>query len=130
MGGGTTIGGGLDASGELNVEAAAGAMAAEQGGASAEPSAEPAAAAPAAGATEAAGGVTWADYQEYLIENAGKNAPNLDEFKAQVYAIESWEALDQTVSPWDQMFTTIGMSTWDEFQAGSAKGRLVGGSMA
>ncbi len=113
------------ASGEMGMGNAGGGSDEPAGAASGEPSAEP-----AAPAAAAAGGVTWADYQEYLIENAGKNAPDLEEFKAQVYAIESWEALDQTVSPWDQMFTTIGMSTWEEFQAGSAKGSLVEGAMA
>ncbi|MGM9615279.1 MAG: hypothetical protein ACI3W7_07125 [Oscillospiraceae bacterium] len=81
----------------------------------------PAAEAPAAEAPAAAAEVTWADYQAYLVEKAGANAPDLDEFKAQVAAIGSWEELDQTVSPWDQMFTTIGLSTWDEFQAGVVK---------
>ena len=92
-------------------------------GGSAEEAAAPAAEAPAAEApaAPAAAGVTWADYQEYLIEKAGANAPDLDEFKAQVYAIGSWEELDQTVSPWDQMFSTIGLSTWEEFQAGVVK---------
>ena len=84
------------------------------------PAAEaPAAEAPAAEAPAAE--VTWADYQAYLIEKAGPNAPDLDEFKGQVEAINSWEELDQTVSPWDQMFTTIGLSTWEEFQAGTVK---------
>ncbi len=86
--------------------------------------AEAPAAAPAAApdaAAPVAGGATWADYQAYLIEKAGANAPDLDEFKAQVYAIGSWEEIDQTVSPWDQMFTTIGLSTWEEFQAGNVK---------
>lgn len=91
----------------------------------------PAAEAPAAEAPAApeapAGEVTWADYQEYLIEKAGANAPDLDEFKGQVYAINSWDELDQTVSPWDQMFTTIGLSTWEEFQAGNVKEPLVMG---
>ena len=91
--------------------------------------AEAPAAAPAAPAPEApAGEVTWADYQEYLIEKAGANAPDLDEFKGQVYAINSWDELDQTVSPWDQMFTTIGLSTWDEFQAGVVKEPAVMGT--
>ena len=85
----------------------------------AAPAAE--AAAPAADAAAPAGEVTWADYQEYLIEKAGSNAPDLEEFKSQVYAINSWEELDQTVSPWDQMFTTIGLSTWEEFQQGIVK---------
>ena len=87
-------------------------------GSKSEAPAAPAAEAPAAAP---AGEATWADYQEYLIEKAGSNAPDLDEFKSQVYAINSWEELDQTVSPWDQMFTTIGLSTWDEFQAGVVK---------
>ncbi len=98
-------------------------------GAKEEAPAAPAAPEAAAPAPEApvAEGVTWADYQEYLIEKAGANAPDLDEFKGQVYAINSWEELDQTVSPWDQMFTTIGLSTWEEFEAGTVKEPLVGG---
>ncbi len=87
----------------------------------AAPANEPAAAPDAAAPGEADGEVTWADYQAYLIEKAGANAPDLEEFKAQVNAINSWEELDQTVSPWDQMFTTIGLSTWDEFKAGNVK---------
>ena len=95
----------------------------------AAPAAAPAEAPAAAPAAPAADGATWADYQEYLIEYAGANAPDLDEFKAQVYAIGSWDELDQTVSPWDQMFTTIGLSTWDEFQAGTVKEPAVSGGM-
>lgn len=83
-------------------------------------------AAPAADAVSA--DVTWADYQAYLIEKAGANAPDLAEFEAQVNAINSWDELDQTVSPWDQMFSTIGLSTWDEFAAGNVKDPAVSGS--
>ena len=79
-------------------------------------------------APAAAAEVTWADYQAYLIEKAGSNAPDLAEFEGQVYAINSWEELDQTVSPWDQMFTTIGLSTWEEFAAGTVKEPAVMGS--
>lgn len=77
------------------------------------------------------GDVTWADYQEYLIEAAGKNAPNLDEFKAQVYAMNSWDDVDLNSSPWDQLFTTVGISTWAEFQAAGGNGAAsaVEGSM-
>ena len=86
-------------------------------------------AAPAAPAAAApAGEVTWADYQAYLVEKAGANAPDLDEFKGQVYAINSWDELDQSVSPWDQMFSTIGLSTWEEFQAGNVKEPAVMGT--
>ena len=87
----------------------------------------PAEVAPAAPAAPAAA-PTWADYQAYLIEKAGANAPDLAEFEGQVYAINSWEELDQTVSPWDQMFTTIGLSTWEEFAAGTVKEPAVMGS--
>ena len=66
-------------------------------------------------------GATWLDYQQYLIDTAGSNAPDLQEFIDQVTAINSWEELDQSVSPWDQMFTTIGLSTWEEFQQGIVK---------
>ena len=76
-----------------------------------------------------AGGATWADYQAYLIDKAGANAPDLAEFEAQVKAINSWDELDQSVSPWDQMFSTIGLSTWEEFQAGNVKEPAVMGSM-
>ena len=69
--------------------------------------------------------VTWEDYQQYLIDTAGSNAPDLQEFIDQVEAIGSWDELDQTVSPWDQMFTTIGLSTWEEFAAGEVKEALV-----
>ena len=92
------------------------------------PSAESAVEGPADVAPDAEG-PTWAEYQEYLIEKAGANAPDLDEFKNQVYAIGSWDELDQTVSPWDQMFSTIGLSTWDEFQAGVVKESAVAGAM-
>ena len=95
----------------------------------AAPAAEAPAAAPAEAPAAAPAGVSWADYQAYLIEKAGSNAPDLEEFKAQVYAINSWEELDQTVSPWDQMFTTIGLSTWDEFQAGVVKEPAVMGGV-
>ena len=62
--------------------------------------------------------VTWEDFQQYLIDTAGVNAPDIDEFTAQVEAIASWEDIDLTVSPWDQFFTTLGLSTWEEFQNG------------
>ena len=78
----------------------------------------------------AAGDVTWADYQEYLIEAAGGNAPNLDEFKGQVYAINSWDEMPLDQSPWDQLFTTVGISTWADFQAGQANASQVVGAMA
>lgn len=83
----------------------------------------PAAEAPAAEApAEApAGEVTWADYQQYLIDTAGANAPDLDEFKAQVEAIHSWDEMPLDVSPWDQFFSTLGLSTWEEFQNGIVK---------
>ena len=61
--------------------------------------------------------VTWKDYQDYLIEAAGGNAPDLDEFKGQVAAIGSWDEMPLDQSPWDQFFTTLGLSTWDEFVA-------------
>ena len=64
---------------------------------------------------------TWEDYQKYLIDTAGSNAPDLQEFIDQVEAIHSWEELDQTVSPWDMMFTVIGLSTWEEFEQGIVK---------
>ena len=73
--------------------------------------------------------VTWEDYQQYLIDTAGVNAPDLAEFTAQVEAIGSWEEIDQTVSPWDQFFTTLGLSTWEEFQAGEVKELAVMGAM-
>ena len=73
--------------------------------------------------------VTWEDYQQYLIDTAGANAPDLAEFTAQVEAIGSWEEIDQTVSPWDQFFTTLGLSTWEEFQAGEVKELAVMGAM-
>ena len=94
-----------------------------------EPAAAEAPAVEAAPAAPAAEGVTWADYQAYLIEKAGANAPDLAEFTAQVNALTSWADVDQSVSPWDQMFTTIGLSTWDEFQAGTVKEPAVGGAM-
>lgn len=74
-------------------------------------------------------GASWEDYQAYLIEKAGSNAPDLDEFKAQIEALESWEDIDTSVSPWDQMFSTIGLSTWDEFKAGTVKEPAVSGGM-
>ena len=73
--------------------------------------------------------VTWEDYQQYLIDKAGANAPDLDEFTAQVEAIASWEDIDQTVSPWDMFFTTLGLSTWEEFQQGIVKDVAVMGPM-
>ena len=101
---------------------AAPAAPAQEAPASDEPSQEPAEAAPAA-----AGEVTWADYQAYLIEKAGGNSPDPDEFAAQVNALTGWDDIDTTTAPWDQMFTTIGLSTWEEFQAGNVKEPLVVG---
>ena len=91
----------------------------------AEAPAAPAAEAPAAAP---AGEVTWADYQQYLIDTAGANAPDLDEFKGQVYAINSWDEMPLDQSPWDQFFTTLGLSTWEEFQNGIVKELAVTGT--
>ena len=67
--------------------------------------------------------VTWKDYQDYLVEAAGGNAPDLDEFKGQVAAIGSWDEMPLDESPWDQFFTTLGLSTWDEFVAAGGVGK-------
>ena len=108
-----------DAPAEAPVQEAAAAPAAEA------PAAAPAAEAPAAAP---AGEVTWADYQQYLIDTAGANAPDLDEFKAQVAAIGSWDEMPLDQSPWDQFFTTLGLSTWEEFQQGIVKELAVTGT--
>ena len=95
----------------------------------AAPAEAPAAApaeAPAAPAAPAE--VTWADYQQYLIDTAGVNAPDLDEFTAQVEAIHSWDEMPLDQSPWDQFFSTLGLSTWEEFQQGIVKELAVTGS--
>ena len=75
---------------------------------------------------------TWADYQAYLVEAAGGNAPDLAEFQAQVAAIASWDQMPLDESPWDQLFSTLGISTWDEFVAAGGVGALSAetGSMA
>ena len=67
--------------------------------------------------------VTWKDYQAYLVEAAGGNAPDLAEFQGQVEAIGSWDEIPLDVSPWDLLFTTLGISTWDEFVAAGGVGR-------
>ena len=92
------------------------------------PAEEPAAAPEAPAAAAPAGEVTWADYQQYLIDTAGVNAPDLDEFKGQVYAINSWDEMPLDQSPWDQFFTTLGLSTWEEFQNGVVKELAVVGT--
>lgn len=75
-------------------------------------------------------GASWADYQAYLIEKGGANSPDADEFAAQVNALKSWDDIDQTTSPWDQIFSTVGLSTWEEYQAGTVKEPAAVGSMA
>lgn len=85
------------------------------------------AAAPAA-APAAAGEVTWADYQAYLIEKTSGNAPDPEAFKQQVEALNSWDDIDLESAPWNQIFTTLGLSTWEEFQNGIVKdSQVVGG---
>ena len=74
-----------------------------------------------------AGEVTWADYQAYLIEKAGGNSPDPDAFAAEVNALTGWDDIDLEAAPWNLMFTTIGLSTWEEFQAGVVKEPLVTG---
>ena len=103
-------------------EAPAAAPAAEAPAAA--PAEAPSAEAPAAAPAE----VTWADYQKYLIDTAGVNAPDLDEFKGQVEAIHSWDEMPLDQSPWDQFFTTLGLSTWEEFQQGIVKELAVMGT--
>ena len=81
-----------------------------------------------AGESAAEGG-DWAAYQEYLIEAAGGNAPDLDEFKSQVYSFSDWDSIPQDESPWDQLFSTLGISTWEQFQAGDRAESAESGSM-
>ena len=71
--------------------------------------------------------MTWADYQAYLIEKAGGNSPDPDAFAAEVNALTGWDDIDLEAAPWNLMFTTIGLSTWEEFQAGVVKEPLVTG---
>ena len=66
---------------------------------------------------------TWKDYQDYLVEAAGGNAPDLAEFQGQVSAIGSWDEMPLDESPWDLIFTSLGISTWDEFAAAGGVGR-------
>lgn len=73
------------------------------------------------------GTVTWADYQAYLIEKTSGNAPDPDAFIEQVNALTGWDDIDQTSPPWDQIFSTLGLSTWEEFQAGIVKDSQVAG---
>ena len=82
----------------------------------------------ALGADGAAEG-DWGAYQEYLIEAAGGNAPDLDEFKAQVYAIHSWDEMPLDESPWDMLFTMVGVSTYEQFLAGARAQSQVEGAM-
>ena len=94
--------------------------------AEAAPAAEPTAeAAPAAEAET--GSYTWADYQAYLIEKAGGNSPDPEAFAAEVNALTGWDDIDLEAAPWNLMFSTIGLSTWEEFQAGNVKEPLVTG---
>lgn len=65
---------------------------------------------------------TWKDYQDYLVEAAGGNAPDLAEFQGQVEAVGSWDAIPLDESPWDMLFSTLGISTWDEFVAAGGVG--------
>ena len=65
---------------------------------------------------------TWKDYQDYLVEAAGGNAPDLAEFQGQVAAVGSWDAIPLDESPWDMLFSTLGISTWDEFVASGGVG--------
>ena len=65
--------------------------------------------------------MTWADYQAYLIEKAGGNSPDPDAFAAEVNALTGWDDIDLEAAPWNLMFSTIGLSTWEEFQAGEVK---------
>ena len=75
--------------------------------------------------------VTWADYQDYLYNASVNNAPDADEWYGQVYGANSWEDFDLTTSPWDQLFTTVGLSTWAEFvaQGGTGAASAVEGAM-
>ncbi|MBR2716349.1 MAG: hypothetical protein IKD79_01250, partial [Oscillospiraceae bacterium] len=82
---------------------------------------------PAEEEAEPAEEADWADYQEYLIEAAGSNAPDQEEFKNQVYALTGWEDIDLTTPPWDQLFTTVGLSTWEAFQGGERNEAAVSG---
>lgn len=60
----------------------------------------------------------WREYQEYLITKAANAFPDVQEFIDKVNALTKWDDIDQTISPWDELFTTIGLSTWEDFQSG------------
>ena len=74
-----------------------------------------------------AGDVTWADYQAYLIEKTMDNAPDPELFKTQVEALSSWDDIDLNTMPWNQLFTTLGLSTWEAFQNGERNDSAVMG---
>ena len=73
--------------------------------------------------------VTWKDYQDYLVEAAGGNAPDLAEFQGQVAAIGSWDEMPLDESPWDMLFTMVGVSTYEQFLAGARAQSQVEGAM-
>ena len=76
--------------------------------------------------------VTWADYQDYLYNASVNNAPNAEEWYNQVYTLTCWEDVDLSTSPWDMLFTTVGLTTWADFVAAGGIGAAsaVEGAMA
>ncbi len=126
VGGGSNVGGGVTDDGTLDVGAAADAMAEQQGVTDASDEASDEASGEASD-----GDVSWADYQDYLYNASLNNAPDADEWYEQVYSLSSWDDIDESSSPWDQLFSTVGLSTWDDFVAAGGAGSesLVEGAM-
>ena len=72
----------------------------------------------------ASGEVTWAHYQNWLIESFADKSPTPDSFKELVLSFENWEEIDTTLEPWNKFFGegTFDASTWDEFVAAGGEG--------
>ena len=81
---------------------------------------ETAAEAPAAAPAE----VTWADYQNWLIDTFGQQSPDPEGYAALVRSFGSWDEIDLTTQPWDKMLGEdyFNASTFEEFVAAGGVG--------
>ena len=68
--------------------------------------------------------VTWADYQQWLIDTFAPSSPDPEGVTALIQGLNSWDDVDMDAQPWAKFFGAdfFAASTWDEFVAAGGVG--------
>ena len=74
--------------------------------------------------TPAGSGVTWADYQAWLISILPDICPDPEGVTPLIQALTGWDDIDFSGGPWEKIFGEqyFGCTTWEEFQANGGVG--------